>query len=90
MNHDSYLRAVSIGLFILCIWVFFVGVHNIDLGVNLMRLGYDDVTDVGMFGVERTPPEMYSIGLDGIIISFILSVFILAFNLLLKDGGCEV
>lgn len=52
------------------ITTFWVGFHNIDLGYNVKYINaeYDlELIDIGNDNIERTPSEMYRLGLDQII-----------------------
>lgn len=56
--------------------LFFVGYHNVDLGTNLLLIQEKTETKlIDYYNINqfRTPKELYMDGLDGLMMSYILS-----------------
>lgn len=56
--------------FLIGIFVFGIGYHNIDLSINMP----EGFVDINPFGVVKTKVEMYLIGLQAILISEFLNI----------------
>ena len=67
--------------------IFWSGLHNADLSVNIMNNvdGWERLTDIGIDGQERPIKELYILGMTQIIISSSIMIpitsFIFAFSL---------
>jgi len=63
--------------FIVGILVYSYGFHNVDISFNMR----DTQIDIAPSGIQRSKPELYSLGLQGLIVGVIF--LILGFSLLL-------
>jgi len=63
----------SMMLIFLSIVLFYLGLHNVDIGVNFICS--DDVVDRGLDNVLRTPEDAYLLGLTQMKNSFLLMFF---------------
>lgn len=77
-------EAVVTAILFFSILIFGVGVHNIDLAVNFIKLdadghidSYDNFIDITASGNVVTYPEAYRTGLFLIIVSFSIVLFII-------------
>ena len=68
MKRNSF-KILILFFIILGFYLIGVGYHNIDLGFNLAILEKTlniELSDMGMFGIQRTPRSMFFVGLDQI------------------------
>ena len=77
---------ISFFIILMSISLFWIGYHNIDIGMNMMNIKELNPIDIGIDGILRNADEAYITGVNQIIKAFIyLFISSIIFGMLLME-----